>query len=74
MKKQKKTNRPWLQRAALKVAVLCASILLLAGQVAQAKQESELPGLGLQPDEVFYTGKAYSESAGGVVFKSRVSG
>jgi len=72
MKKQKQKNRTWLQRAAHKVTVLCASSLLLAaGQVVQAKLESELPGLGVQPDEVFFTGKAYSNEVAGVIFKYR---
>ncbi|MFV0415357.1 MAG: RHS repeat-associated core domain-containing protein, partial [Chthoniobacterales bacterium] len=33
--------------------------------------ENNLPGLGLQPDEVFFTGKPYSEEIGGVIFKYR---
>lgn len=53
------------------VCILTMFALTMPGLRAKTTESDNLPGLGLQPDEIFFTGKPYSEEAGGYLFKFR---
>jgi len=55
----------------LAACLLSVFALSMAALQANVTEPDNLPGLGLQPDEVFFTGKPYSEAAGGYLFKYR---